>query len=207
MKKLLQIIGIFALIFAVVIGLNVYSLVKEGNESPTYPTEEEIKEAVGKLGEGIMDGGFYLDGKVYQLPITVADMAESGWLIEETLNMKYEKFPANTVTNSMNVKRSNDKLKAIGVTLLNPYEEKLALDDVLVKQLVMGTLTANKVVLPQGITWTSTLEEVKAAYGEPSKESGSSIMYEDDMWEITIWFDTDNSGKYTMTDVKYCLKD
>ncbi|MBR4085317.1 MAG: hypothetical protein IKK33_13675 [Lachnospiraceae bacterium] len=207
MKKFLKIVGIFVLIFIVIIALNVFSLMKKGNKSTLHASEEEIEEAVGQMGDGIMDGGFYLDGKVYQLPVTVADMAESGWLIEETLNMKYEKFPANTVTNSMNVHNSNDKQKIISVVLINPYEEEQALDDVFIEHLSMGTFTANKVVLPQGITWKSTLEEVKKAYGEPAKESGDSLVYEDEIWQITIRFNTGESGKTTMSDVSYRLKD
>lgn len=207
MKTFLKCVGVFALMIVAVIALNVWSLIKKGNDSPIYASEEEIEEAVGQMGDGIMDGGFYLDGKVYQLPITVADMAENGWLIEETLNMKYEKFPANTVTNFMNVHNSNDKQKIISVILVNPYKEKLALDDVLIEKLVMGTINANKVVLPQGITWKSTPEEVKSAYGEPSTESKDSLVYEDETWEITIWLKTSESGKTTISDIRYSLKD
>lgn len=206
MKTFLKIVGIFALIFVVVIGLSVISMLKEGNTSTIHATEEEIKEAVDKMGDDIIDGGFYLDGKVYQLPITVADMVDAGWLIEETLNMQYEKFPANTVTNNMNVDNANDNQKIAGITLINPYEEKVELEEVYIAKLVVGTLTANKVVLPQGITWKSTLEDIKDAYGEPSKESKDTLVYEDDTWEIIIYLETDENGKTTMSDVSYNLK-
>lgn len=212
MKKVLKIIGIFALIFVIMIGISVFSLMKNGdkNKSTIHASEEEVEVAVKQMGNGILDGGFYLDGKVYQLPVTVSDLMDGGWIFEESLKKQFGEFPAHAVTNSTNIGNANDNQKLISITLINPFEEKKDLEDVYIQTLSISKFTANKVILPQGITWKSTIEEVEAAYGEPSDKStdalGASIVYEDDIWEISITFDTGDDGKTKMSRVSYKLK-
>lgn len=211
MKKLLKILGIFVLIFVIIIGISVFSLMKKGNKSTINASAEEVEEAVKQMGSGILDGGFYLDGKVYQLPVLVSDLMDGGWIFEEDLKKQFAEFPAYTVSNSINIDNENDNQKLISISLINPFEEKLALEEVYVESLTIAKFTANKIILPQGITWKSTLEEVEAAYGEPSDksvdEAGASLVYENETWEISISFVTSEAGKTTMSRVNYSLQD
>lgn len=210
MKKILQIVGIFALIFVIMIGISVISLMKSDNKSTINASAEEIEEAVKQMGSGILDGGFYLDGKVYQLPVMVSDLMDGGWIFDAELRKQFGEFPANTVTNVTNIGNENDNQKLISIALINPFEEKKKLKDVYVEMLSISKFTANKIILPQGITWKSTLEEVEAAYGEPSDKStdasGASIVYENEIWEISIYFNTGDDGKSKMSKVSYRLK-
>lgn len=214
MKKVLKVLGIIVIIlviFAVLIGIAVFNLMKNGgNQSTLHASEEEIAEAVKQMGTDIFDGGFYLDGKVYQLPVTIADLSEGGWVFDDALKEELGEFPAHTVTNNINIDNANDNKKMISIVLINPYEEKKELEDVLIEQLSIAKFTANKVVLPQGITWKSTMEEAEAAYGEPSDkaERGSeiSLTYENETWKIAIYFENKEDGTGTMTSVSYRLK-
>lgn len=211
MKKILKIVGIFVLIFVIMIGLSVFSLMKNGNKSTINASTEEVEEAVKQMGSGILDGGFYLDGKGYQLPVLVSDLMDGGWIFEEDLKKQFAEFPAYAVSNSINIDNENDNQKLISISLINPFEEKLALEDVYVESLTIAKFTANKIILPQGITWKSTLEEVEAAYGKPSDmstdEAGATIVYEDETWKISISFVTGEDGKTTMSRVNYKLQD
>ena len=209
MKKVLKVLGICVLVFlvlAVVLGISVFKLLRNSNASTIHASEEEVQEVVKQMGNDIMDGGLYLDGKVYQLPVTIADLTDGGWVFDESVKEQLGEFPANAVTNNINIDNANDNQKMISIVLINPYEEKKTLEDVLIAQLSVGTFTANKVVLPQGITWKSTMEDVEAAYGEASEKSEDSITYENETWKIAIYFKTGEDGRTTMSDVSYRLK-
>ena len=211
MKKFLKLLGVMVFIFVLMIGFSVMSLMKNGNKSTINASAEEVEAAVQQMGNGILDGGFYLDGKIYELPVMVSDLLDGGWVLDEDFTKQYAEFPANTVTNYMNIDNANDNQKLLSITLLNPYEEKVALEEVYIERLSISLLTANKIILPQGITWKSTLEEVEAAYGEPTKKStddtGASIEYNNETWTVTLFFDTDENGKTTMSGVNYSLND
>lgn len=188
----------------------VLKLMKNGNKSTINASKEEIETAVKQMGSGILDGGFYLDGKIYELPVIASDLTDGGWVFDEALKKEFAEFPANTITNSINIDNANDNQKLISIILINPFEEKKALEDVYVETLIISKFTSNKIILPQGITWKSTLEEVEAAYGQPANKStdssGTSIEYENEGWTVSIYFETGDDGKTTMSKVIYRLK-
>lgn len=210
MKKVLKIVGIIVLVFVLIIGIMVLKLMKNGNKSTINASKEEIETAVKQMGSGILDGGFYLDGKIYELPVIASDLTDGGWVFDEALKKEFAEFPANTITNSINIDNANDNQKLISIILINPFEEKKALEDVYVETLIISKFTSNKIILPQGITWKSTLEEVEAAYGQPANKStdssGTSIEYENEGWTVSIYFETGDDGKTTMSKVIYRLK-
>lgn len=213
MKKVLKVLGIIAIIliiFAVVIGVAVFNLIKDGGvQSNRQASEEEIAEAVNQMGDGILDGGFYLDGKVYQLPVTIADLSEGGWVFDDALKEQFPEFPAHAVTNNINIDNANDTQKALSIVLCNLSEETKTLEEVNIAQISMGEFTANKVILPQGITLDSTMDEAIAAYGEPADKSerGSEmcLTYENGTWKIALYFENKEDGTGTMTSVNYRL--
>lgn len=212
MKKFLKVLGIIAIIlviFAVLIGIAVFNLMKNGGgQSTLHASEEEITAAVNQMGDGILDGGFWFDGKAYQLPVTIADLSEGGWVFDDALKEELGEFPAYAVTNNINIDNANDTQKALSIVLINLYDEPKQLDDVTIAQLSIGKFTANKVVLPQGITWKSTMEEVEAAYGAPAEKSKAgtelSMVYENETWKVTLYFGSEENG--TMSSVNYRLK-
>ncbi len=211
MKKVLKVLGICLvvfLIFAAIIGVMVFNLLKNSGTSNIYASQEEITAAVNQMGDDILDGGFWFDGKAYKLPVTIADLSEGGWVFDDALKEELGEFPANTVTNNINIDNANDAQKALSIVLINPYQETKPLEEVAIAQLSVGKFTANKVVLPQGITWESTMADVEAAYGAPADKSKAgtelSMVYENETWKITLYFGSEENG--TMSSVNYRLK-
>ena len=113
------------------------------------------------------------------------------------------------MTNNINIDNANDTQKALSIVLCNLSEETKTLEEVNIAQISMGEFTANKVILPQGITLDSTMDEAIAAYGEPADKSerGSEICltYENGTWKIALYFENKEDGTGTMTSVNYRL--
>lgn len=209
MKKLLKVIGVIVLLFVLMIGMIVVDLIKNGNKSTINASAEEIEAAVKEMGSGILDGGFYLDGKVYQMPVMTSDLIDGGWIFDEAVTKSFPEIPANTVTNNTNMDNINDNQKLISVTLLNPSDEKKDLEEVYASSISVSKLTANKIILPQGITWKSTVEEVEAAYGVTENKTVDEdcvlLTYDNEDVSIMISFDIDEEGQPKMARITFRL--
>lgn len=173
MKKILVVIGVIVLLAVVMIGMETISLIKE--EENTYRlTEETIAEATANMGDDVYSGELYLDGVKYQMPIAVQELAENGWKISDAITVAETTIPAYTAYSNviyMNNREANKgKGASVRVGLMNLFDEEVKLEESYLYDIGFSTLTGNKVILPKGITLSSTLEEVEAAYGEPTEK-------------------------------------
>lgn len=162
---------------------------KETTEEETTKEEttEETKEVVKSdvvLSDNLYDFQIQIDGTVFTLPQEYSSIVSSGWTLKDS--DENETIQANSKYGVLVFKNSKDhSFMASGVNFdINARP---------VKETYITSITADQflhnedidVVLAKGITLgKSTLDEVKAAYGEPNSEyngsSSNSITYSKD---------------------------
>ena len=162
---------------------------KETTEEETTKEEttEETKEVVKSdvvLSDNLYDFQIQIDGTVFTLPQEYSSIVSSGWTLKDS--DENETIQANSKYGVLVFKNSKDhSFMASGVNFdINARP---------VKETYITGITADQflhnedidVVLAKGITLgKSTLDEVKAAYGEPNSEyngsSSNSITYSKD---------------------------
>ncbi len=172
-KRLLIMLGVWVGIFLIVIGINVYTNLTKGSVSERVKaTEEELVEAAKKMSEDIEDGEIFIDGEYYELPIMVDELLENNWKFDNGID-KNQLFDAESISFATNMSQYQDSLnKTICVELINYEAVNLPLKELAVYSLDLSASThKNKVILPQGITWGSTIKEVEKAYGEADHDN------------------------------------
>lgn len=184
------------------------------NKSSHHATDEEIQEITPQLGNELLDGKLYIDGNIYEMAFTAQDLIDNGWDFDAGVKKNSPTLPGNTRTNSTRLDKEGENNKSLSVTLINYSSEKVDLEDATILSVSPSTISGNKIILPQGITWKNTLEEVKAAYGEPNKESVNDLgaiqrtilTYNGDTITVTFSFETENGEAPKMTGVTYALR-
>lgn len=172
---------------------------KETTEEET--TKEETKEVVKSdvvLSDNLYDFQIQIDGTVFTLPQEYSSIVSSGWTLKDS--DENETIQANSKYGVLVFKNSKDhSFMASGVNFdINARP---------VKETYITSITADQflhnegveVILAKGITLgKSTLDEVKAAYGEPNSEyngsSSNSITYSKDGYKsIQLMFSGDTN--------------
>lgn len=147
-----------------------------GNQKSSFiANEEEIAAATAEMSDELGDFNFSMDGEVHSLPMKANVFMEAGWTFPEDLLEKIDPYPAMTEwANCSMVKTEDDKEKELSnITLLNPSEEVCELEDVYITSFSFSRSDNLKVILPKGITWASSIEDVKDAYGTPDSEGST----------------------------------
>jgi len=176
---------------------------KETTEEETTKEEttEETKEVVKSdvvLSDNLYDFQIQIDGTVFTLPQEYSSIVSSGWTLKDS--DENETIQANSKYGVLVFKNSKDhSFMASGVNFdINARP---------VKETYITGITADQflhnegveVILAKGITLgKSTLDEVKAAYGEPNSEyngsSSNSITYSKDGYKsIQLMFTADTN--------------
>ena len=130
------------------------------------PTEEQLVAVESELGDEIQSLKFAVNGCVYQLPVTVEELYEDGWYMDKDVASELKTLGAYTRT--MNVvfyKNMGDGYgrATMGVVLNNETAKEVPIEEAQVYSVGMSAGSAT-LVLPGGITWNSTFEEVIDAY-------------------------------------------
>ncbi len=177
-------------------------------EAATDATTEEAKDSAPAAPAATVDGlsdDLYseqvsIDGKVYHLPFDYSlisdeytfDMADYGYEGGYVMN------PEDKVTSTIQLENPNvDEDLDFYVGFVNTSGEAKDIKETSIYSVdfdITWTETTNypSVVLPKGITWGATLEDVKAAYGEPDDSYYSdslhywSYTYEDDDYDYDV---------------------
>lgn len=175
-------------------------------------TAEQIEAATGELGTEITDLKFSINGTIYQYPFTVQTMLDDGWVLDESVASELETMPANTISTTFSMEKKGDSNYGKGLCYATVSNATAA--DIPLGQLEFDTLEISKeygatLILPQGITWESTYDEVVAAY-QPSEdvivdEADMELLYfvlmnEENGKCIYLYFDTETK---TLSKVLY----
>lgn len=184
------------------------------NSKATYiANEEEISVAVGQLGNDLSGMSVSLDGTIYKLPMKMQTLLDAGWTIPADIIDRVDPFSALTETSGCVVTKTEGETekKITNITLLNTAKEDKPVGDVPITTMSIDRYDNIKLILPKGIIWTSTIEDVKAAYGEPTKETTTGtedtfintlLMYEVANGSVTIGFITEK-GETKMSGVTF----
>lgn len=164
-------------------------------------TAEQIEAATSELGTDITDLKFSLNGTIYQYPFYVQAMLDDGWALDKSVASELETMPANTISTTFSLEKKGDsnygKGRCYGTV------SNLTTVDFPIGELEFATLEISKeygatLILPQGITWDSTFDEVVAAY-HPSDDricDEAEAIYiiftnEENNKHINLYFDTE----------------
>lgn len=158
--------------------------------------EKEIPEYVTTISSEISDelssGQFYLDGNIYQLPITVNDFFENGY----SVGSSYENADTFTLTpggqSSMFIlaKDVDGDVRNVHCRVYNPTENDLPLSECSVGW--FSIIAPADMMFPNGIWSKGTYEDVIAAYGEPREFENDSdtiftLIYDIELEDKSKW--------------------
>ncbi len=166
-------------------------------EAATEATAAEAQETAGELSDDIYSFQIKLDGDLYQFPMSCADFTALGW--------EYAEDETDELSpNSYSSYRFNKGNLEAYVDMFN-----LGLNTVPVTECSVGGLSIDSsqfadapetvIELPKGITFNvSTMDDVKAAYGEPSDtyegDLYTEFTYEYDIYQsIELHFDSETN--------------
>lgn len=166
-------------------------------------TEAEVEEVVIEPTQEILDADIdscklQLGNKVYTLPVTLQTLLDDGATIVNDVN------PINDVISGMegdyvefiinnqeyyvcfwNLTIDKKQIKDCFMVDTFPYQEEKIIN--------------NNIIYPKGIKVGSTVEELKAAWGEPTKDDLNELNYID---KYTVSIDLE---KQLITDIHYCV--
>lgn len=138
-----------------------------GDSSGKPPAELDLTPSAA-LSDDIYSFQIQLDGDVYTVPFPLQQLLDSGWEVDVDLTEVYEPLTYGTL-----VARKWGMIKGLHV-LNNSLTDSLPLSDLEVggfDTTVEDAEAGLSVVLPGGITFGATYDEVVAAYGEPDEIS------------------------------------
>lgn len=143
--------------------------------------DKQKEEAMALLGDDLKSGGFVIDGKKYSFPDGVSEWTQDGWHISnrydntDTFELEY-----NVETNVFEMYNDEKTSEYVGMCAINLGMEPTKIEESTVSYVELSLTNAKdglNIVLPGGITRTSTKEDVINAYGEPDKEDDDYLYY------------------------------
>ena len=170
------------------------------NESDGLATDEQIAAVKGELGDDMNELKFSIDGVVYQYPMTMQTMLDADWYLDSSVKKELQTLEGNTRTTGFVLRK--DRSGEYGITECSvvasndsSYEKEIG--ETNLYNLNFRREKGAVLVLPQGLKWDSTFEEVCEAY----KPSADYIIDQDGVLTITftnssydghlvMWFDT-----------------
>lgn len=142
---------------------------------------QKKEEAMALLGDDLKSGELVIDGKKYSFPDDVSEWTGDGWHISnrydntDTFELEY-----NVETNVFEMFNDEKSSEYVSMCAINLGTEPKKIEESTVSYLEVDLSNAKDalyVVLPGGITYDSTKEDVKNAYGEPDEEDDDYFMY------------------------------
>ncbi len=169
------------------------------------PTEEQLSAAAEELGDDIGSLKFSADGVIYQFPVDTKAMLDAGWYFDSDVKSELKSIPANTLVAPSVSMRKNAKngygITSCGVQPMNRSASEVSLEETVIYSLNFYKEKGTTLILPGGITWNSTFDEVKELCGSQSAVDMEGIKYvqvngADRDFSVQINFDsTENTVK------------
>lgn len=153
-----------------------------------------IEEGTGKIGSTLDCGQFVVNGEVHSFPSDIADWTNNGWHISNNYDNKDTfKLESNVVSNEFELFNDEESSQYVSMEAINLESdpdliENCAINRLKVK-LTTNSSTGINIVLPGGISYKSTREEIVAAYGEPVSEENDILYYtytSADDWDVLV---------------------
>lgn len=162
-----------------------------GSKASYIANEEEVAAAVEILGDDLSVMKVSVDGVIYSYPMNVQFLLDQGWAFPEEALKELDPFPANTEYRNCEMTRTIDEQEQTmdGLMLLNESLEDIPVGEAMITLYSLDRYQKLKMILPGGITWASTIDDVKAAYGEPASEGSSGS--EDTFINTTLTYNFD----------------
>lgn len=162
----------------------------EATEEITSESEEPLQAAnvPAELSDDLYSYQIMINGELYQLPMTFADLTAMGWVYE---NDESEELDAYTFDGMRTFYNGSYELSADIINQADspkPYVEC----DIVGFGVSLSYNSGNDMVfvLPKGIqSGVATVDDVKAAYGEPSNEFGDESV-------MTLTYEEEYASKY-----------
>lgn len=213
MKKNKRILAVLMIAIFCLIGTACFSGGNTQNTQSSYiANEEEIAAAVEILGDDFSVMKVSIDGVIYSFPMNVQFLLDEGWTFPEDILSQVDPYPAYTETTGVIMTRMNgEQEKELSIVLMNESFEKIPVSEAMVITYSADRYQKHKMILPGGITWASSIEDVKATYGEPITEGSTGseatfintiLTYNYDSGTVRFGFQTEN-GETKMTGVTF----
>lgn len=125
----------------------------------------------GELSDDLADFQVQLDGDVFSVPCTFQDFFDKGWEAEKDLATMELGDREGTTTRML----KGDSYFSVSFANTSGGNQ-MAVDSTVYKISVVSTAKSGQKVdmmMPGGITYGATVEDLKAAYGEPDNEHDS----------------------------------
>lgn len=173
------------------------------------PTEEQLSTAADALSSDVSSLSFSVDGVIYQFPMYVSDMTDNGWAFDSSAKSELKTIPANTLVAPAVVMRKKAAdgygTTKCSVQPINKSSSEISLENARLYNLKFSKSDAPTLILPSGITWNSTFEEVKDACKHKTAVDQNGVKYiqikgDDSSYTVTIHFDVEEN---TITSVEY----
>ena len=128
------------------------------------------------LSDDIMSREFYFAGKILSLPFLYNEISDeySYNLSDYGYDDDYELAPGDTIPGTIALYNDSiDKNADIWIGFINDTDEKRVISECKINTLYIDTSYTDsgdlpELILPGGITWGSTAEDITKAYGNPS---------------------------------------
>lgn len=170
------------------------------NESDGLATDEQIAAVKEELGDDMNELKFSIDGVVYQYPMTMQTMLDADWYPDSSVEKELKTLEGNTRTTGFVLRKNRSGEYGItecSVVASNDSSYEKEIGETNLYNLNFRREKGAVLVLPQGLRWDSTFEEVCEAY----KPGADYIIDQDGVLTITftnssydghlvMWFDT-----------------
>ncbi|QIK70585.1 hypothetical protein G7062_09845 [Erysipelothrix sp. HDW6C] len=162
---------------------------------------------VADLSDDIYDFTISIEGDVFKLPMTIADLETAGWKTSDRLT---EKIAPNEYSSSIAFRKDGKKEIRVGIDNLS--QNTIEAKDGFVTRVYIDLESyknnlAPDIMLSKGITGKSTQEAVIEAFGEPSYiyESDTAISLDYDMSDYSggyeFWFSNYDKKGFVLTEI------
>lgn len=192
------------LLLAAAVVLGTFGLAACGetvNKNEGIPTAEQIEAAKAELGEDTESLKFSVNGEVYQFPMEMQDMFDAGWTIDKQTLEGIKELPANTVTTEIGIQKKGDSnydTAKCRFVVENMISMEVSLESLDTKTFILARNGNATVILPKGITWESTFDEVVEAY-QPEDDH---MTEREDYLKVLVTNDETNDHMQLLFDVE-----
>lgn len=138
------------------------------------PTATPVTMPPVSMSDELFDYTFELNGTYYQLPMTYQAFVECGW---ELVRGESEETKLNGYSYS-SVRFLNDG-KTMYVDVVNMGGHARAIKDCIIGGMTIRSNEEDSFVMAKNISFDSTMEEIKEAFGIPDTDYTSSITYDE----------------------------
>lgn len=136
-------------------------------------TDDDIKTYTSQMGSEPLSGDITLNGIKYTLPVKAQSLVDNGWKYNDYADKGNPLNDGYYIDNIHMDDGSKSEESRIDITLYNISGSKVNFEDAMLGAIEVTKKNdsyKNTVVLPKGITLSSTYEDIINAYGKPTAD-------------------------------------